>query len=54
MNGKKAKKLRSEARALTVGYPVVAYTKRRFSTELKYQCTRFVYKQLKKLEDRVK
>lgn len=50
MRGKKAKALRKSARALTVGYPDVAYTGDKVgAVRLAPQCTRGAYQRLKKV-----
>lgn len=55
MNGRKAKKLRKIAQTLSVGKPVVQYEERALNarrpfnrTRLMHDCTRLVYKNLKR------
>lgn len=55
MNGRKAKKLRKVAQMLSVGKPVVQYEEKALNqrrpfnrTRLMHDCTRLVYKNLKR------
>jgi hypothetical protein len=53
MRGRKAKFLRRRARAMTVGNPEKIYLRRAGQVVLSSDCTRGVYKNLKRLFKRV-